>query len=439
MRQFFTLYRFEIKKIFQKPYVPALLALSIALTLFLNVRPLLGEQTVAYVDEQQQFHFEAVSNYEAIQLERRFAREDAGKLLDNEAAWTMQEMNRRYQEIYNQYAPDLTCVLLNHSLVFETLGRTGVNPVAEHIEYPADYAYQSLERGREEEFSSQLLSQEEIAYWEREGTRLTTPFVMEYTGGWRGILEKASWLNLMALVFALISLCSSFSDDDAYKTRPLLASAAHSRMPLTLARLAAGVSLACGCVLLLFGLTAAIQFFVHGAGGAQMPIQLLLFGLTAAIQFFVHGAGGAQMPIQLLKLKPDQRGIGDAHLSYICRDMTAGQSVLVTVGMSLLIALFAGALSMLLSKLLRRGVPALALPLGLLLLSMIFEPPFYYYDRVRAQIWSYMPFLADERLVSLGGVQLDCIPVSVLLYGGLAAVALVTCIWLCKARAVDKM
>lgn len=421
MRQFFTLYRFEIKKIFQKPYVPALLALSIALTLFLNVRPLLGEQTVAYVDEQQQFHFETVSNYEAIQLERRFAREDAGKPLDNEAVWTMQEMNRRYQEIYNQYAPDLTCVLLNHSLVFETLGRTGVNPVAEHIEYPVDYAYQNLERGREEEFSSQLLSQEEIAYWEREGTRLTTPFVMEYTGGWRGILEKASWLNLMALVFALISLCSSFSDDDAYKTRPLLASAAHSRMPLTLARLAAGVSLACGCV-------------------------LLLFGLTAAIQFFVHGAGGAQMPIQLLELKPDQRGIGDAHLSYICRDMTAGQAVLVTVGMSLLIALFAGALSMLLSKLLRRGVPALALPLGLLLLSMIFEPPFYYYDRVRAQIWSYMPiqrlyqtFLADERLVSLGGVQLDCIPVSVLLYGGLAAVALVTCIWLCKARAVDKM
>lgn len=421
MRQFFTLYRFEIKKIFQKPYVPALLALSIALTLFLNVRPLLGEQTVAYVDEQQQFHFEAVSNYEAIQLERRFAREDAGKPLDNEAVWTMQEMNRRYQEIYNQYAPDLTCVLLNHSLVFETLGRTRVNPVAEHIEYPADYAYQSLERGREGEFSSQLLSQEEIAYWEREGTRLTTPFVMEYTGGWRGILEKASWLNLMALVFALISLCSSFSDDDAYKTRPLLASAAHSRMPLTLARLAAGVSLACGCV-------------------------LLLFGLTAAIQFFVHGAGGAQMPIQLLELESDQRGIGDVHLSYSCRDMTAGQAVLVTAGMSLLIALFAGALSMLLSKLLRRGVPALALPLGLLLLSMIFEPPFYYYDRVRAQIWSYMPiqrlyqtFLADERLVSLGGVQLDCIAVSVLLYGGLAAVTLVTRIWLCKARAVDKM
>ena len=126
--------------------------------------------------------------------------------------------------------------------------------------------------------------------------------------------------------------------------------------------------------------------------------------------------------------------------------MTAGQAVLTTVGMSLLIALFAGALSMLLSKLLRRAVPALALPMGLLLLSLYYDPFFYDQDRVRAQIWSYMPvqrlsqnFLLDERLVSLGGVQLDCIPASVLLYGGLAAVALVTCIWLCKARAVDKM
>ena len=421
MRQFFTLYRFELKKIFQKWYVPALLALCIASTIFLNVRPLLDERTVAYVDEQQQFHFGTITKYEAFQLERRFAREDAGKLLDNEAAWAMREMNDQYQEIYNQYTTAPTCVLLNHYLVFDSMRQTGINPVYDGTEYPADFAYQTMVENQTWEFSSQQLTQEEIDYWERERSRLTTPFTIEYASGCEGILEKAYWLNLMALLFTLVSLCGSFSDDDVYKTRPLLTSSVHGRLPLTLARLAAGVSLACGGV-------------------------LVLFGLTAAIQFFVHGAGGAQMPIPLLELESDQRGIGDVHLSYSCRDMTAGQAVLVTVGMSLLIALFAGALSMLLSKLLRRGVPALALPLGLLLLSMIFEPPFYYYDRVRAQIWSYMPvqrlsqnFLLDERLVFLGGVQLDCIPVSVLLYGGLAAVALVTCIWLCKARAVDKM
>lgn len=421
MRQFFTLYRFELKKIFQKWYVPALLALCIASTIFLNVRPLLDERTVAYVDEQQQFHFGTITKYEAFQLERRFAREDAGKLLDNEAAWAMREMNDQYQEIYNQYTTAPTCVLLNHYLVFDSMRQTGINPVYDGTEYPADFAYQTMVENQTWEFSSQQLTQEEIDYWERERSRLTTPFTIEYASGYEGILEKAYWLNLMALLFTLVSLCGSFSDDDVYKTRPLLTSSVHGRLPLTLARLAAGVSLACGGVLVLFGLTAAIQFFVHGVSGARMPIQLL--GLEEA-----------------------WTGAGTVFLSGSCRVMTAGQAVLTTVGMSLLIALFAGALSMLLSKLLRRAVPALALPMGLLLLSLYYDPFFYDQDRVRAQIWSYMPiqrlsqnFLLDERLVSLGGVQLDCIPVSVLLYGELAAAALVTCIWLCKARAVDKM
>ena len=151
------------------------------------------------------------------------------------------------------------------------------------------------------------------------------------------------------------------------------------------------------------------------------------------------------MPIQLLRLEEAWAGAGTVYLSDSCWVMMAGQAVLAAVGMSLLIALFAGALSMLFSKLLRRAVPALALPMGLLLFSLYYDTYFYDQDRVRAQTWSYMPvqrlsqkFLLDERLVSLGGVQLDCIPVSVLLYGGLAAAALVTCVWLCKARAVDK-
>ena len=420
MRQFFTLYRFELKKIFQKWYVSALLTLCVASTIFLNVRPLLDQRTVAYVDGQQQFHFGTITKYEAFQLERRFAREDAGTLLDNEAAWAMRKMYRQYQEIYNQYTTAPTCVLLNHYLIFRSMYNTGINPVAKEVEYPADFAYQTMEEHQTWEFSFQQLTQEEIEYWERERSRLTTPFTIAYAGGYEGILEKAYWLNLMALVFALVSLCGSFSDDDVYKTRPLLTSSVHGRLPLTLVRLAAGVSLACGCV-------------------------LLLFGLTAAIQFFVHGVSGARMPIQLLRLEEAWTGAGTVFLSDSCRVMTAGQAVLAAVGMSLLIALFAGALSILLSKLLRRAVPALALPMGLLLFSLYYDTYFYDQDRVRAQIWSYMPvqrlsqkFLLDERLVSLGGVQLDCIPVSVLLYGGLAAAALVTCVWLCKVRAVDK-
>ena len=94
----------------------------------------------------------------------------------------------------------------------------------------------------------------------------------------------------------------------------------------------------------------------------------------------------------------------------------------------------------------RRAIPALALPLGLLLGSLLFAPlSFYVYNRVLAQIWSYFPiqrlsqeFLLDERLISLGGIQLESIPVSVWLYGLLAVLCLALCFWLYHIHTVEK-
>ena len=115
--------------------------------------------------------------------------------------------------------------------------------------------------------------------------------------------------------------------------------------------------------------------------------------------------------------------------------------------MSLLVNLCCAALALFLSKLFRRAIPALALPLGLLLVSLLFEPffSFYAYNRLLAQIWSYLPiqrlsetFLLDQRLVWLGDTPVDCISASVLLYGGLALLFLSACLWLCRRHAVEK-
>ena len=228
----------------------------------------------------------------------------------------------------------------------------------------------------------------------------------------------AQWLNLMVLPFVFVCLCGSFSDDHVYKTWPILTSSKHGRKSLVLARLVAGETLAGGAI-------------------------LMLFAITAAIQFWVHGAQGANTPIQLLELESVLLGYPDVRLCDSSRAMTAGQGVLVTIGMSLLIILLAGALAMLLSKLFRRAIPALALPLGLILLSIMFDPS--YYSRIQVQIWSYFPtrriseeFLLDERLVSLGGIQLDCITVSAWLYGLLALLAMALCFWLYHIHTVEK-
>lgn len=415
---FGSLYRYELKKIFLRPYVPVLLVLILAVTLFLNLSPLWEPEDVIYV-ENGELVFDTVSRYEAIQLERRFAQEDTGTLLDNEAADAARDMNRYYQKVADPDDPP-TFIMLNRFLVTDSQMEMGINPIYEGQDDLADFAYETMGGWQEEEYRAQSLTQEEIGYWNQERSGLEIPFTLAYAKGYSGILSLAYWLNLMAVAFAFLSLCGSFSDDHVYKTWPMLTSARYGRRPLSLARLAAGTSVACGTILLLFILTIAIQLFVHGTDGFHTPIQIL----------------------SLTNLRP---GYGNTMLCTASRVMEAGQAVLVTVGMSLLVNLCCAALALLLSKLFRRAVPALALPLGLLLVSLLFEPPFHAYDRLRAQIWSYLPiqrlsenFLLDQRLIWLGDTPVDCIPASVLLYGGLTLLFLAACLWLCRRHAVEK-
>lgn len=411
---FGTLYRYELKKILTRPYVLLFLVLMLGVTIFLNVKPLLAQEEVAYAEEDGTLVFDTVSRYEAIQLERRFSQEDAGCLLDNEAALEMRELNRSYQES----ATVPTFLLLNRFLVQDGIATTYFNPLWDGTDQMADKTYEAIAYWQEEQYQNQRLTQKEIDYWETERAGITTPYTLDYAKGYSGILSMAQWLNLMVLPFVFVCLCGSFSDDHVYKTWPILTSSKHGRKSLVLARLAAGETLAGGAILMLFAVTAAIQFFVHGAQGAGVPIQLL----------------------EVEDLRP---GFGETRLCASSRVMTAGQGVLVTVGVSLLILLFAGALAMLLSKLFRRAIPALALPLGLMLLSLMFGPS--YYSRMQVQVWSYFPtyriteeFLLDERLVSLGGIQLDCITVSVWLYGLLAILCLVGCFMLYRRHVVEQ-
>ena len=303
-------------------------------------------------------------------------------------------------------------------MVQDGIAITYFNPLWDGTDQLADLTYKAIAYTQEEEYQNQRLTQEEINYWKEERAEIDTPYTLGYAKGYSGILRLAYWLNLMVLPFVFVCLCGSFSDDHVYKTWPILTSSKHGRKSLVLARLAAGETLAGGAILMLFAITAAIQFWVHGAQGANTPIQLL----------------------EVENLRP---GFGETRLCASSRVMTAGQGVLVTVGVSLLILLFAGALAMLLSKLFRRAIPALALPLGLMLLSLMFGPS--YYSRIQVQIWSYFPtrriseeFLLDERLVSLGGIQLESITVSAWLYGLLAILCLVWCFWLYRRHVVEQ-
>lgn len=283
---FGSLYRYELKKIFLRPYLPVLLVLILAVTLFLNLSPLWEPDDVIYV-ENGELVFDTVSRYEAIQLERRFSQEDTGTLLDNQASDSVRDMNRYYQKVADPNDPP-TFIMLNHFLVTDSQMEMGINPIYEGQDNLADFAYETMGGWQEGEYRAQSLTQAEIGYWNQERSGLETPFTLAYAKGYSGILSLAYWLNLMTVVFVFLSLCGSFSDDHVYKTWPMLTSARYGRRPLTLARLAAGASVACGTILLLFVLTAAIQLFVHGTDGFHtpldcIPVSFLLYGVLTLL------------------------------------------------------------------------------------------------------------------------------------------------------------
>jgi len=169
---FGTLYRFEVKKILSRPYVLLLLVLMVGITICLNVRGLWVQEEVAYVEEDGTFVYETVSRYEAIQLERRFSQEDTGALLDNEAALEMREMNEYYRKAGFR-AP--TFVLLNRFLVYDGMAVTFLNPLWDETDRPVDVTYQAIEIWQDDEYQSQRLTQEEIAYWQEERAEISTP------------------------------------------------------------------------------------------------------------------------------------------------------------------------------------------------------------------------------------------------------------------------
>lgn len=139
---FGSLYHYELKKIFLRPYVPVLLVLILSVTLFLNLSPLWEPDDVIYV-ENGELVFDTVSRYEAIQLERRFSQEDTGTLLDNQASDSVRDMNRYYQKVADPNDPP-TFIMLNHFLVTDSQMEMGINPIYEGQDNLADFAYETM-------------------------------------------------------------------------------------------------------------------------------------------------------------------------------------------------------------------------------------------------------------------------------------------------------
>ena len=267
----------------------------------------------------------------------------------------------------------------------------------DYLSGTAEDFYAQRQSGIESNLQRAGLSNEEMAYWESVAEQVETPFVYQPVTGAQALLNilGSGGITIILPLLAGVLLCELFSQERRTRADMLIFSTRRGRFPLYLAKVLTGEVSMLLAVAIVAGAGIIASLMVYGTTGLSGAIQLLSW-LWASI-----------LPI------------------------TTGQAVLILFVLLLVYGLLCGGITALVSVLTDSSVAALAVSIGMLLLTM----------RQYAGAWAeYMPAnLVDQRalmsltLTNIFGIRLNFFQSGFLLYIALTVVLLVAC-WLCWRR-----
>ena len=368
MDNFATLYRYELKKLFQKKILWVTLFICFLGILFSMLFPLVGDYYVdkVFIDTNYNMHITDQGYRKA--LDGRPI--DQTLLEETIAAYRRVPMDRSpysLTEEYQTYARP-------YSEIFNLVRVwTGLDPAsAAQWEPNEDALYTAMEQTMHTHWDNNYLTDSEIAYWEKQLNSLQTPFVYQYHDGYMTILEVFLTVGFMMLLYTAIALANVFPDEHTRRTDQLVLSSPMGRKRIYWVKLAAGITVGVMGALLMTLLTWSISLYIYGAEGYDAPIQL----------FYSTYAG----------------------------NLTLGQACLIAYGCLIVTAMLTSVLVMFLSELLHSGIAALSVTTAMIVASALVQVPPQY--RLLGQLWDYLPtsFLAmwnvfDHRLISLLGTH----------------------------------
>ena len=221
-------------------------------------------------------------------------------------------------------------------------------------------------------YDSYELSKQENAFWEKQNSKVEIPFSYEYASFYESMLGgQGIYMVCMLLTFFIaMSMVSVFTEEHNRKTDQLILCARFGRDKLYMAKIVAG-GLVVFTVNLLFIITAIVgKSFSYGPEGFEAMIQLL---------------GVYWYPFAL----------------------SAGETVLIEVGLLFLSSIMVAVFAMVLAEVTRSNVGAMAIVVGgLFLARLVSIPPSW---GVLSELWNYIPInmlkidegLTDVRLISI--------------------------------------
>lgn len=220
------------------------------------------------------------------------------------------------------------------------------------------------------------LSDHEIAYWEEKDKEIEIPFTYQYATTYQIMLGmgKIYMICMLGTFFTAISMVNVFMEEHTRKTDQLILCAKYGREKVYMAKIFAGS-------MVTFGITT-------------------LFVITAlAGCFFSYGVEGFEGAIQVVTA------------FWYSYKLSAGETVLICIGILLLSSVMVTIFTMLLAEVFKHSVGAMAVVVGLLFVArLVVIPPSW---GILSRVWNYFPInmlkidegFMDLRLVDVLGVQ----------------------------------
>lgn len=410
MKQISTLYFFELKKLTSRKIVWIIGGVIVLLCIFLSFSDLISSSI--YVEDTQ------INGYEAMKMNREYARNIAGRVIDDTL---LQDMADSYPKSENEkeFVNDRKTGTVG--VVSENIEENGdekvyaeqVNPHSVINEYQPVYSFvcdivedgilgisaEDLYNERRmlvsQNRTDQMLTAEELNYWEEKSTQIKTPFTYEYAEGWGNIWTYAYTVNYMVLLLITICLSNMFSVEHLRRTDAIILSSKYGKKHLFLAKILAGITFGVIIASVILGVTIISSVLVYGADGFDAALQLTY-------------------PLSSWKI-------------------SVGESILILFGLLLLISILYSVAIMVLSEIIKNGVAVMAIPVGIMILTMMIDIPYQW--RIPSQMYDLLPTkllikfqLWDDRLVSVFGRYLRNFQIAPLMY----AITIIILFWIGK-------
>lgn len=399
MKNFGTLYHYELKKLLQRKLswaVLLVLTVLMAYSAWPNHGP--GGLNASLTDQNGDTISRYVSVQEQRELKRQGERRISGQAMDEAFFQKVREAAAGDGRYIIRERYDLDCYFyLVDSSYYEPFSMvTGRHDMELD---PASVTAEQFYQSRREIIERQWETEVEAAYWEAMEARVEKPFTFRYTKGYQEILSDVFGLSNVIPLAVAVCLCGVFSDERRTRADAVLFSCRKGRLPLYLAKVLAGLT-------------------------AALAVSLFLIGVDAGIVLLTQGCDGFDGALQLGNLTSSL-------------PLSMGQAVLIMLGLLILYGLLSGGATMLLSALTRNTIAALAGPVMLMMGQAWLRLDIQAAEYLPNQLFNVLPTLRNRHLVELFGVYLNNLQFGYALYGVLATVLTALC-WLCWRRGAEQ-